>query len=579
MPASLSPRRRMLSARPLRAFAAAAVLGLTACTAATPVPTTTATAPASPTKPPAAAGDTTTATFTFGTAAAPTGLDPALVADTESYRITRQILEGLVGIDPLTSEPAPLLATSWEERDEGRAYAFELRDDVVFHDGEPFNAEAVCANFERWYTMPPETRVLDATIAFKSVFKAFSDAPEESIYESCQPLGEHKVLIRLTGRLTSFIPALALPAFGMASPKALDELSANLLTVERDGRKLSEFALSPVGTGPFTFGSWTDDEVTLSAFDDYWGAPGEIQTVIFRTIPQADARLRTLLSGEIDGYDLVTVGNAAELARQGQQLLQRDPYSVLYLGMNQNFPGVDDILFRRAVAHAIDKSALIEDRFLDGTSPANQFIPPKLGVTNEEIVDYEYNPELARELLEEAGYDGEPLPFHYPRNVSRPYLSSPEKVYAALSRQLTAAGFNIKPVPTEWSEGYLETVQNEDDRAFHLLGWSGSYQDPDNFVGVLFGSFSEEFAFRDNQLFSKISRAVTLPNGDERAAAYKEISASIAADIPAVPLAFPISAAVVSPRVLDYPVSPVMHEVFNNIDLADVEQPTPSSGS
>lgn len=577
MPVSPTHRRRRLSL-PLRALAAATALGLTACTAGTPIATPT-TAPATSAEPSAPVGDTTTGTFAFGTAADPTGLDPALASDTESFRVTRQVLEGLVGIDPLTSEPAPLLATSWEERNEGRAYAFDLRKNVSFHDGQPFNAAAVCANFERWYTMPPETRMSVESIAFKSVFKAFSDTPEASVYDSCQPLGEHKVLIRLTGRLTSFIPALALPAFGMASPQALEELNANELTVEKDGRQLSEFALSPVGTGPFTFEAWSEDEVTLSAYDDYWGSPGEIQTVTFRTIPHADARLRALLGGDIDGYDLVTVDNAAELARQGQQILQRDPYSVLYLGMNHDFPGVDDALFRQAVAHAIDKSALIQGRFLDGTSPARQFTPPKLGITNEEITDYEYNPERARELLDEAGYDGEPLPFHYPRNISRPYLSSPEKVYAELSRQLTASGFNIQPVPTEWSQGYIETVQNDDNRAFHLLGWSGSYQDPDNFVGVLFGSYSEEFAFRDNQLFSKVARAVTLPNGDERTAAYRDINESIAVDVPAVPLAFPISAAVVSPRVLSYPVSPVMHEVFNNIDLADVEQPTPSTDS
>ena len=98
-------------------------------------------------------------------------------------------------------------------------------------------------------------------------------------------------------------------------------------------------------------------------------------------------------------------------------------------------------------------------------------------------------------------------------------------------------------------------------------------------MGALFGSYSEEFAYRDNQLFSKIARAVTLPNGEERVTAYREISESIAVDVPAVPLAFPVSAAVVSPRVLSYPVSPVMHEVFNSIDLADVEQPTPSTGN
>lgn len=576
MPANPPARRRKVWVSSLRITAAACVLGLAGCTSSAPPPrtTTTASAPTSATP----AGSTVRGDFTFGTAAAPTGLDPALAADTESYRVTRQMLEGLVGIDPLTSEPAPLLATSWDERDDGRAYAFTLRKDVVFHDGEPFDAEAVCANFERWYTMPPGTRESGTTVPFKTVFKAFSDQPGESVYDSCQPLAEHEVLIRLTGRLTSFIPALALPAFGMASPRALQERKANELTGEREGRKLSAFALGPVGTGPFTFGNWSGDEITLDAFQDYWGKPGEIRTVTFRTIPHTDARLRALLRGDIDGYDLVTVDNAAELAREGQQILQRDPYSVLYLGMNQDFPGVDDILFRRAVAHAIDKPALIEGRFLNGTSPADQFLPPKLGVTSEDITEYEYDPELARELLDEAGYDGQPLPFHYPRNVSRPYLSSPEKVYAELSRQLTAAGFTIKPMPTEWSDGYLETVRNDDDRAFHLLGWSGSYQDPDNFVGALLGSYNEEFAYRDNQLFSKVRRAVTLPDGEERTEAYRDISESVAKDVPAVPLAFPISAAVVSPRVLSYPVSPVMHEVFNDIDLADVDLPTPDDG-
>ncbi|WP_173401528.1 ABC transporter substrate-binding protein [Arthrobacter sp. H5] len=567
--------RRLNGRRPaLRIAAAASVLALTSCTSpAPPVPATTTSSTVEPTTA-ATRGD-----FTFGTAADPTGLDPALVADTESYRVTRQVLEGLVSVDPVTSEPTPLLATSWEERDEGRAYAFKLRDDVVFHDDEPFNAESVCANFERWYTMPEETRQLDASIGFKSVFKAFSDEPGASLYNSCQPLGEYEVLIRLTARLTAFIPAMAMPAFAMSSPKALEELSANQLTEARGGTQLSEYALSPVGTGPFEFKSWEADEVLLTSFEGYWGNRGEIQTVTFKTLPRSEARLRAMNTGRIDGYDFVTVDSAAELAREGQQILQRDPYSVLYLGMNQDFPGVDNLIFRQAVAHAIDKPALINGSFLNGTSPANQFFPPKLGVTNEEITDYEYNPDRARELLAESGYDGEELPFHYPLNVSRPYLSSPEKVYAELSRQLTAAGFNLQPVPTRWSDGYLQIVQNDDNRAFHLLGWSGSFQDPDNFASPLFGSYSEEFAFRDNQLFSMVDRAGTLPNGEERTAAYQDISEQVNTGLPAVPLAFPISALVVSERVLEYPVSPVMNEVFNAIDLADVELPEPDEES
>ncbi|WP_459257624.1 ABC transporter substrate-binding protein [Arthrobacter sp. TMN-50] len=557
-------------ARPTRG-AVAAVLGLTlaGCTGATPVPVpTTTSAPTPSATVPAREPD---AVFTFGAAADPSGLDPALVADTESYRVTRQVLEGLVGIDPLTSEPVPLLAASWEERDDGRAYALTLREDVEFHDGEPFNAEAVCANFDRWYSLPADARSADNTIAFGSVFNAYSDEPELSIYSSCQPLGQFEVLIQLNSRLTGFIAALAMPSFAMSSPQALEDLAADDLSEVRNGTALSEYALSPVGTGPYTFESWAAGEVRLTSFEDYWGERGEIGTVVFTTLALADDRLEALTTGEIDAYDFVTVDNAGTLVREGQQLLQRDPYSILYLGLNQDFPGVDNLLFRQAVAHAIDRQAVIEGMFLNGTAPADQFVPPKLAVTNAEISAYDYDVELAQELLKESGYDGEPLPFHYPTDVSRPYLPSPEGVFAVLQTQLEEAGFTIEPVPTSWADGYLETVQNDDDRAFHLLGWSGTYQDPDNFVGQLFGATTDEFAFTDNQLFSKIDRARTLPNGEDRVAAYQDISDQIARRLPAVPLAFPISALAVSERVTTYPVSPVMNEVFNLIDLADVD--------
>jgi peptide/nickel transport system substrate-binding protein len=245
--------------------------------------------------------------------------------------------------------------------------------------------------------------------------------------------------------------------------------------------------------------------------------------------------------------------------------------------MNQNFPGVDNLLFRQAVAHAIDKDELIKDRFLNGTKPARQFLPQKLGISSDPVPDYNHDRRKARELLKESGYDGAPLPFYYPRNISRPYLPAPEKTYAELSRQLTAAGFNLKPVPVDWNDGYVERVLADSDRAFHLLGWSGSYQDPNNFAGALFGSYSSEFAFEDPQLVSKITRAGTLPNGEERSASYSDISRRIASRVPAVPLAFPISALAMAPRVASYPVSPVMNEVFNRIDLADVQPEDPAA--
>jgi len=103
----------------------------------------------------------------------------------------------------------------------------------------------------------------------------------------------------------------------------------------------------------------------------------------------------------------------------------------------------------------------------------------------------------------------------------------------------------------------------------HLLGISGTYEDPDTFLGPLFGSYSQEFGYEDPQLATKIERARTLPAGQEQADAYAEIAKRISDRIPAVPLAFPVSILAMSPRVVRYPTSPVLNEVFNLIELTD----------
>ena len=91
------------------------------------------------------------ATFTFGAAGAPEMFDPLYATDGETFRVTRQMFQGLLGIEPGGAEVVPELATEWTSNEAGTEWTFTLRDDVTFHDGEPFNAEAVCANFERMY--------------------------------------------------------------------------------------------------------------------------------------------------------------------------------------------------------------------------------------------------------------------------------------------------------------------------------------------------------------------------------------------------------------------------------------------
>jgi peptide/nickel transport system substrate-binding protein len=536
-------------------------LAVTSCTGV-PAPS-----PSSPTTSPPSTGTEPTATFSFGTASQPLGLDPALSSDVESYRITRQVLEGLVGVDQTTGKPTPLLATEWAESDEGRSYTFKLRSGVTFQDGTPFNADAVCANFNRWFAFPAALRQKAPGSSFKGVFKAHSDEASLSIFKSCTAISADTVRIDLTQRFTAFLQALTLPAFAMASPAALAAGTADVLDRERGGQPLSAFATNPVGTGPFRLGTWDETSVTLVSNKDYWGDRGQVATINFLTYDHPQTRLQALLDGKIDGYDAVTVGNFDQLVKRGMQIVQRDPFSVMYVGINQAVPALQDVKVRQAIEMAIDKDTLIRKFFIDNTAQATQFVPPKISGFNNQAPSLGHDEAKAKAYLEESGYDGEELKFYYPLNATRPYLPTPEKVYAEISRQLTAVGLNIKPVPVDWSDGYLQMVQCPGEHALHLLGWNGAYADADNFVGPLFGEKNGEFGYQDPQVFSKINRARSMPEGQERDEQYHTINVQIAASVPAVPIAFPISALALSDRVVSYPASPVLNEVFTKVQL------------
>ncbi|HXV33944.1 MAG TPA: ABC transporter substrate-binding protein, partial [Gaiellaceae bacterium] len=132
------------------------------------------------------AGDTTSATeedgggeaggdLVFGTAADPVVLDGALVSDGESLRAIDQIYESLVSLKPGTTELEPGLAESWEISEDGLEYTFALRDGVTFHDGEPFNAEAVCYNFDRWYNFTGPLQNPSASYYWQTVFGGFAE--------------------------------------------------------------------------------------------------------------------------------------------------------------------------------------------------------------------------------------------------------------------------------------------------------------------------------------------------------------------------------------------------------------------
>ena len=515
-----------------------------------------------------ASGDVN-ATFTFAASSDPLGLDPAFAQDGETFRVARQIFEGLIGVKPGSADPAPLLAESWETSDDNLSYTFKLKEGVTFHDGTDFNADAVCANFDRWYNWEGLPATLSFSYYYNSIFGGGKDA-ENPLFESCEAVSDSEVTVNLTRPFSGFIASLSLPAFSMQSPAAMEEFGADAVGGSEEAPEYSEYAQGhPVGTGPFTFTSWAPGEsVVLNANEDYWGEQGQVQEIVFRIIDDPTARRQALEAGEVDGYDLVSPADTEALAADGFNVMQRDPFTILYLGFNQEIPELKDVRVRQAISHAINKDALAQQVLPEGTEVATQFIPESVNGHNPDVTTYDYDPDRAKALLAEAGYaDGLTVEFNYPVNISRPYMPLPEQIFSAISADLEEVGIKVNPVTDEWGE-YIDRTNNTSNHGIHLLGWTGDYNNTDNFVGVFFGKNKPEFGFTNQEIFDALAQARELPE-QEATSAYQDINELIALEIPAVPLAHPAPSLAFSERVTSYPASPVLDEVYNEITLSE----------
>ena len=519
-------------------------------------------------------------TLVFAGAADPVVLDGALVSDGESLRVIDQIYESLVSLEPGTTELAPGLATSWELSEDGLEYTFELEEGVTFHDGEPFNAEAVCFNFDRWYNFTGSFQNPSASYYWQTVFGGFAEtdpdsgAPEDSFYESCEAVDEGTVVIRLTSPSSAILGALSLSNFSIASPAALQEFGADEGEVDEEGifHPTGTFGTEhPIGTGPFQFASWTRGEsLTLERYEDYWGEPAQIDELIFRPISDNAARLQALQSGEIQGYDLVEPQDITTIEGDDSlQVLDRPPFNVGYIGINQAHPPLDQLEVRQAIAAAVNRQELVDTFYAGRGEVAHAFMPPDVIGYADDVTQYEYDPEAAQQLLQDAGVQTPvEITFCYPTDVSRPYMPDPQRNFEAIAADLNEAGFRIEPRSAPWSPDYLGLV-DEGRCPLYLLGWTGDFGDPDNFVGTFFQNAQPAWGFENQEIFDVLDEAEAETDLEAREGLYQDANRLIMDFLPGVPYVHTSPALAFAANVQGYVPSPVSLESFASVTIEE----------
>jgi peptide/nickel transport system substrate-binding protein len=507
-------------------------------------------------------------TLVFGAAGEPKLFDPAFASDGETFRVLKQVYEGLVKTKQGSAEIEPALATKWEGDSTGTKWTFTLREGVKFHDGTEFNADAVCFNFNRWYNFKGVLQNPDVSAYWQDTFGGFaknesSDQPP-SLFKSCEVTNPTTVVLTIANATGRIPAALALPAFAIQSPDALKKYNADNVKQSGDTFEYPEYATSrPTGTGPYKLESRdrANKTVTLVRNPDYWGDKAKINKIVFKVISDNNARKQELQAGTIDGYDLVAPGDISSLKGAGEQVLDRPPFNILYLGINQKNPQLAKPEVRQALAYAVNREALVKAKFPPSAQVAKQFMPPEVSGYADDVTTYPYDLNKAKQLLAQAGASNLNLKFYWPTEVSRPYMPNPKEIFEVIKADLEKAGIKVTPVSKVWNAGYLTDVQNGK-ADIHLLGWTGDYNDAYNFVGTFFGRNKPEFGFTNQPLFDAIAKADATVDPGAREEAYKAVNRQIVEFLPAIPVSHSPPSVAVQENVKDFVPSPVLNDEF-----------------
>jgi peptide/nickel transport system substrate-binding protein len=453
----------------------------------------------------------------------PPTMDPHLSGSAVDRQVYQNLYDKLVDIDENLAI-VPMLATSWKISPDGRTVVFKLRQGVKFHDGTPFNAEAVKYNFDRM--RDPK---------FPSARRS-EIAPVTTVV-AIDPV---TVQITLERPYSPLLYVLTDRAGMMVSPAAGQKEGLN-------------FALHPVGTGAFAFTEKVpQDHITLQRNPGYWdtGLP-RLERIVFRMIPDDNARVANLKSGDVDIINRVPLPQIKELAKEATQpgarfrLLQRGAIAWTGIALNVTKPPFDNKLLRQAFAATIDRDALASVVLQGAAYPAYSFFPNGTPAFDPAWKLPPRNLALAKEKLQAAGHPG---------GFAFTFLTQPGQQRQAVAQAIQAmaadAGIQMKIQIVD--EGTIIDAISHLKEEAAVIEWSGR-PDPDFDVypfttqsGI--GSFNYT-GYVNQQLQTVLDAARYLSDMSQRKRAYGDVTKILAEDVPYLMLFFPKEYKLVSARV------------------------------
>jgi len=464
----------------------------------------------------------------------PETFNPQLVTSGTTIDATsNQLYDRLITYQGKENTLTPALAKSWHETRNGKKITFYLRKDVPFHQTDYFtpsrflNADDVIFSFNR---------ILNSEHPFHLVsggsYPFFQNIDLNGLVEKIEKINDYTIRFHLSHADNSFLANLATDYAIILSAEYAEQLTKQKMKANIDTH--------PIGTGPFKLKEYrVGSLIRFYRHEKYWREPAKIEQLVFDITPSNTGRLTKLLAKECD---VTAYPIAHKKINQNKSLILEavTALNVGYFGFNVKKPPFDNKLVRQAVSYAINKQVLLETVYQGKAELANSILPNTSWAFDDSISEHEFNPILAKSLLEVAGFPQGFTMNLWAMPVQRPYNPNAITMAKLIQADLNNIGIKVKIITFEWNT-FLNRLKRGEHQSF-LLGWSADHPDPDNFFSPMLSCSATHTGsnrtFWCNQEYDDvIQQALQTTNLSLRKKYYSQAMKILAREIPLIPIA------------------------------------------